>query len=204
VNIWFLDRDRTSSEITTFSNAWFDFFTYALTLFMLRVIRIFFRSMNFHNRHNMYIPPVLLWISNSYFRAATQLSMLWTMATDSAYIRILKLHLKRGGLWILGRPTLDQLPKFSYPQLEERQPESEDRKIRLLRLGRQIPFFDLTAELIPFILEDAPPYKAVSYVWGENSQKTHSIAVNGQQFHVSRNVYDILRRLSSFFRPRLI
>lgn len=106
---------------------------------------------------------------------------------------------EKGGLWILGCPTFDQLKEFTYPPLP-----SGQRQIRLLHLNRRIPFLDLKAELVCYPVDAAPPYEAISYVWGVDPRKPHPVILDYKQFYVSTNVYQILCRRSSLFRPRLI
>jgi hypothetical protein len=76
--------------------------------------------------------------------------------------------------------------------------------IRLLRLQRKWPFLDLRAELVRHDLKYAPPYHAISYVWVHGPQDMRPIILNGMEFYVRGNVYDILWRCSSYFGPRLV
>jgi len=121
------------------------------------------------------------------------------LAKRSSCIRICKLCLKRCGLWILGNPTFDSLEEFGYPPLPPNR-----KQIRLLLLHSQIPFFDLKAELVCCSLDVAPPYEAISYVWGADLRKPHPVILNNRQFYVSTNVFHILCRRSSLFRPSFL
>jgi hypothetical protein len=52
----------------------------------------------------------------------------------------------------------------------------------------------IVCRLQKFSFPDAPEYGAISYVWGDPSNK-FSILVNDQPFLVTRNLVDILKRL---------
>lgn len=103
-------------------------------------------------------------------------------------------------LELVGKIGPDVRSLFVYPPLEPQ------REIRLLRLARRTPYGDLRAELISCTIdtEERPKYDAISYTWGHSGQEKKIILLNGQWYLVNPNVYNILRRHSSFFRPRLI
>ncbi len=142
---------------------------------------------------------LVLGASSLYLRGGRLPIKLRELAKRSRGLRICKLYLKRGGLWILGHASFDRLEAFTYPSLPPGQ-----RQVRLLLLHRQIPFFDLKAELVCCPLDAAPPYEAISYVWGADPRKPHPVILDNKQFHVSTNVFHILCRHSSLFRPRLL
>ena len=67
------------------------------------------------------------------------------------------------------------------------------QQIRLLKLKRRArgdrpPHYDLHT----FDIEEAPPYKALSYRWGE-PDPTHSIRVNSRRFLVRENLFRFLQ-----------
>lgn len=91
-------------------------------------------------------------------------------------------------------PTVPRQPceRFVHTQLDYMKEE-----FRLLKLER--PDTDGSATQIPqctmqiFSIEKAPPYRAVSYVWGELlDMKT--ILIDGQEMEVSENLFDFLVR----------
>jgi hypothetical protein len=94
-----------------------------------------------------------------------------------------------------------QTPAFSYASAPTFDPHTQ---LRLLKLRRTIPFFRVSGELISCSINSAPPYHAISYTWehGPNIQRT--FIIDGMEFQVRQNVYDILQRCSSYFGPQLI
>jgi hypothetical protein len=68
-------------------------------------------------------------------------------------------------------------------------------KFRILELEPALdPGAPIICRLQKFSFPDAPKYGAISYVWGDPSNK-FSILVNDQPFLVTRNLFDILKRL---------
>jgi hypothetical protein len=131
------------------------------------------RMADFRAKLNRLTLSLILWIPSFHFRVVTLSTKLWESFKKSSFIRICKLCLKNGGLRILGHRTFDQLEEFTYPPLP-----SDQRQIRLLRLHRQIPFFDLKAELVCYPLDHAPPFEAISYVWGQDLRKPHPVILD--------------------------
>lgn len=101
----------------------------------------------------------------------------------------------------LMRLILPSTPEFSYASATAFDPSAQ---IRLLKLHRRVPFFELSAELITCYPEEAPSYYTVSYVWSYGAQDLRSITLNGLSFQVKGNVHYILKRCSSFLRPQFI
>ncbi|KAF1970405.1 HET-domain-containing protein, partial [Bimuria novae-zelandiae CBS 107.79] len=93
------------------------------------------------------------------------------------------------------------LPNFSYDSAPNFDPTTQ---IRLLKLHRRVPFFEVSAELVSCAIEEAPTYYAISYVWSYGRQDFRTITLNGMSFKIRRNVYDILNRCSSFLGPQTI
>ena len=124
--------------------------------------------------------------------------------------------------------------KFSKPTPMRQQLEIQKGQFRLLHIHRRVPFLELHAELRSYTLGEAPYYECISYCWGEREMvheasctqnanrkvlkgekphccepkpvegTMHLIVLNGCQHYVPTNVYDILCRRSSFFRPGCI
>lgn len=97
--------------------------------------------------------------------------------------------------------VLPSVPTFSYAIAQDFEP---DTQIRLLKLGRRIPFFNISAELIAYNMESIPDYHAISYAWTHGPQDDRTIVLNGMSLRVKRNVYDILQRCSSFYETQYI
>jgi hypothetical protein len=54
----------------------------------------------------------------------------------------------------------------------------------------------ITCALVHTSLDDCLPYRAILYTWGEPSD-TQSIRLNGKDFMIRRNAYDVLVQLRS-------
>lgn len=76
-----------------------------------------------------------------------------------------------------------------------------EEDFRLLRLTRRGLFGGFKKSLIHVPLKELPAYECISYAWGD-STKTHSILIDGLQFPVSTNVYNILRERASIWSSR--
>ena len=161
--------------------------------------------------------------TNAVFITITTTMGLWRYMRSVT--RIVANILCKTTVWVCARfrPQLWQLRgKFSYsslPQVEKLGMEEsialnagsgeigegvDVPKIRLLRLRRKWPLLELRADLIICDLENCPPYHAISYVWNHGPQDMRSIILNDMEFYVRGNVYNILRRCSSYLGPRLI
>jgi len=70
------------------------------------------------------------------------------------------------------------------------------REIRLLHLHPGTWSDDIETHLETVSLDDYPNYKAISYVWGDMSQR-FSIKVDGEPLSLTLNLYTALRRLRS-------
>jgi len=76
----------------------------------------------------------------------------------------------------------------------------EKREIRLVTVGFREPSKEkIECRLEIFALEDAPPFKALSYVWGDVGQ-TLPITVNSTEVHVTTNLFAALESLQR--KPR--
>jgi hypothetical protein len=71
----------------------------------------------------------------------------------------------------------------------------EQGQVRLLRVLPRWQASAIQCKLKTFDHDNCPPYQALSYVWGSNSE-TEIIHVNGRQLVVHRNLWDFLDRLS--------
>lgn len=73
-----------------------------------------------------------------------------------------------------------------------------DRSIRLLTLKPGFPSEVIECVLVTIEnVEDAPPYEAISYVWGTEMAEEH-IVCNGAAMTVTRNLFDALKYLRPF------
>ncbi|CAE6995143.1 hypothetical protein P3342_000058 [Pyrenophora teres f. teres] len=68
------------------------------------------------------------------------------------------------------------------------------REIRLLHLHPGLWDDDINAHLETVSLDDYPNYKAISYVWGDASQRL-SITIDGEALSLTLSLYTALRRL---------
>jgi hypothetical protein len=87
---------------------------------------------------------------------------------------------------------------FHYPAIDSRQEE-----IRLLRLFPGSQSQTIRGELLAVSLHDRPCYKALSYVWGDASDKK-SISLSGRPFIVTANLEKALRSLRYYKKERLL
>lgn len=81
----------------------------------------------------------------------------------------------------------ETIPEFTHKPLSTSQPS-----IRLLRFVDKTPFGLLQAELREFDLDELPPYRALSYMWGTGADKeeTH---INQQRFAVRQNLFQLFQ-----------
>lgn len=84
---------------------------------------------------------------------------------------------------------------FAYSRLH-------DAEIRLVRFRRDSLLSDpISLELITSSIDKAPPYIALSYVWGDSSD-TKPVVIGSQSFQVTQNLYSALlhiRKLTQYF-----
>jgi hypothetical protein len=139
------------------------------------------------------------WTTNFYFKSRVWITFWWTWLSESVCIRIFEDCLRQGLSLFLRRLPADRLISFGYSPLK-----LGEKQIRLLRLDRRIPFLDLKMELITYDFDKAPPYEAISYVWGDSKHRENSVILNDQRYCVTINVFNILRRRSSLFKSKLI
>jgi hypothetical protein len=76
-------------------------------------------------------------------------------------------------------------PFFTYDEVEVRGPEFRLFRVEITSYGEAIGWLEC------FDLRDAPPYKALSYTWG-NETVYHRILVNGASFPIAQNLYQFL------------
>jgi hypothetical protein len=81
--------------------------------------------------------------------------------------------------------------------------QSNEIRLFYLEPGSKSPHDSLRLSIFINHLECLPPYEALSYVWGDNSNPI-SITVNEQQFYIGRNLYDALIELRAEMSPRRI
>jgi Heterokaryon incompatibility protein (HET) len=77
------------------------------------------------------------------------------------------------------------------------------RNIRLLLLHPRHDSAPVKCSLFKTPLECAPQYEAVSYVWGNSSQR-RIVHVNDGKIQVTANAFDLLKERSSFWFPRVV
>jgi hypothetical protein len=77
------------------------------------------------------------------------------------------------------------------------------REIRLLRLHPRRFLRGPRGELLHFHLDNAPPFEAISYVWG-SPDFTECISIGDHRLAVTRSVFEILRGQQSFREARLL
>ncbi|RYP69606.1 hypothetical protein DL770_008212 [Monosporascus sp. CRB-9-2] len=88
-----------------------------------------------------------------------------------------------------------------YNAIEDQSEETQ--KIRLLRLKKRRPFWEIQCQLVVEDLRQGPAYDAISYHWG-NGEKTEPIFVNGRVMLVSPTVMAVLYHLSSYKEDRYV
>ena len=70
--------------------------------------------------------------------------------------------------------------------------------IRLIRFDPKETGDSILVSLETWDLQCAPPYNAISYAWGEPSER-HAIKINGATMPVSKNCFHALRQTSLHF-----
>lgn len=93
--------------------------------------------------------------------------------------------------------ALQNVPHYKYKTL------GSPREIRLLRLLRRKPVAPIRCELVHVPLDTAPPYEAISYVWGDPTP-VHDVVVDGYRYRVTASVYEILHLRQSLWEDRLL
>ncbi|KAK4618898.1 hypothetical protein CLAFUW4_12635 [Fulvia fulva] len=122
----------------------------------------------------------------------------WQLPTiaDQPYRKV------EGGFWI--RETIDRpiaaprngVNQFPFGRDEQVYQSLQEREIRLLILHPGAGC-DPVESSIPVVTPDDPPdYDAVSYVWGNSSDRI-CVLVNGHQTTIGRNLSDVLHQLRS-------
>jgi hypothetical protein len=89
---------------------------------------------------------------------------------------------------------------------KHRKLQKDSREFRLLKLHRRMPLAPVLCTLVELSVDDNHdhPYEAISYVWGNDEQKSREIILNGLPFPVSSVVHDILEGHSSSFKTRFL
>ncbi|KAN0112563.1 HET domain containing protein [Hyaloscypha variabilis] len=139
------------------------------------------------------------WMGNFYNRVRIRFWKWIDWLSYSIAIRFCKFFVRRVLVFILWQPNFDKLGKFEYRDLD-----IGKREVRLLRIHRRIPFCDLKCALVHVSLDEAEPYQAISYCWGEQKDKGARIILDNKKFAATSTVYEILHRRSSIFASRLI
>lgn len=80
---------------------------------------------------------------------------------------------------------------------------SRRRKFRYLTLHPGRGKDRLTCNLHTSRFRDAPPYEAISYVWGSD-KLDHPVVCNGKEMHITRNLSMVLRRLRLPYATRIL
>ena len=86
-------------------------------------------------------------------------------------------------------PTSDGIGRLQYSPLD-------DSEIRLVTFSENPAPDWLDLALEHFRVEDAPPYLALSYVWGDASD-TRPVRINENQFHITENLFEALQHIRS-------
>ena len=88
----------------------------------------------------------------------------------------------------MANPPLSGLARFDYETLDYTK-----REIRLIRLVQSDqPEYDLKCELETFRLDKAPPYRALSYVWGDPAD-TKPLLLGGRHHDITTNLHAALK-----------
>lgn len=89
-------------------------------------------------------------------------------------------------------------------QLLER--DVQHPQIRLFELQEGSPYTSpLLGRLLPCILQQQDSlFEALSYTWGEDSQPTHDLIIDGKKKTIRQNLFDALQMLRYHDRPRLL
>jgi hypothetical protein len=89
--------------------------------------------------------------------------------------------------------STNELRSYEYQPLIE-----SKREIRILRLLRRTGRPEICCEFVITSVDEAPPFEAVSYTWGEEAM-TEGIVIEGRRLLVSPTVSKWLRYRRSFF-----
>jgi len=113
---------------------------------------------------------------------------------------ILSIQIKM--LRLVGLPTEEDSlyeirPRFKYQEIVGHS------RIRLLEISRTYPGQPIRYQLLEYALSSAPPYEAISYTWGNQSQ-TGNITIDGCRLGVTANALEVLRGQASIWKSKLI
>ncbi|RYP53978.1 hypothetical protein DL768_001128 [Monosporascus sp. mg162] len=120
------------------------------------------------------------------------------LATDS--LSLLRHSLATSGLVerLFGRSPYSQLPAFRYSTI------NPANQVRLLKIHRRNPFMVPIATLIIYDIVGLPPFEAVSFAQTNTPEATSPIILNNQRYTATKTEYNMIRRLSCLFQPRLV
>ena len=80
------------------------------------------------------------------------------------------------------------------------QPLRKDKcEIRLLEILLGKDYGRVSFQLHNFILDDAPPFRAISYVWGDGG-RTAEIYVNNKRFYITCSLFRVLKDYTTITR----
>ncbi|RYP64887.1 hypothetical protein DL771_008564 [Monosporascus sp. 5C6A] len=122
------------------------------------------------------------------------------LATDS--LSRLRHSLATSGLVerLFGRIPYSRLPSFRYSTI------NPANQVRLLKIHRRNPLMVPTATLIIYDIVDLPPFEAVSFAQINTPEATSPmiLILNDQRYTATKTEYNMIRRLSCLFQPRLV
>lgn len=142
----------------------------------------------------------------AWFNGWMQFSQRYALDTVDEYSRIV-IHTLRSGTVVSWLPRAgcseaeaDEEGRFVYATGFQ-----HDKRIRLLRIKRRIPFVGMEAELIEADLKSNPPplYEAISHVWS-HGESDHTILLHGVPFPITSSDYSILDKSSSYLAPKTV
>lgn len=81
--------------------------------------------------------------------------------------------------------------------------QSSTRQVRLVRVSKSTETGNLEANLVPASLTNAPPYEALSYVWGD-MEDSRTLKVDGHSLNITRNLFQALQHLLRDGKDRLL
>jgi len=81
---------------------------------------------------------------------------------------------------------------FQYHLLSATEPEIRLFGLRGQDCSNSDLGYQLNCELFHVRISELPPYEALSYTWGEASDPLHSILLNGQDFRIRDNLWQVL------------
>lgn len=98
---------------------------------------------------------------------------------------------------LIAPASLDLEGRYVYSHL------SEDNTIRLLEIEPGIQSESLVGSIIHTKIADAPPYEAISYVWGNPEHVAH-ITCDGKKLGLTQSLDEALRIVRKMDAPHLV